>query len=104
MNVTLEKLEHQRQNPHLYTTLSQSVSADGTIITLEQVTSKITEALNKCKVYHLKKFGTEECGVMCYYQNDDLCKMIEIYYGDIKKASMSFIENYNNMRRRMGAR
>ena len=95
-----EKIEHQRKNPHLYTTLTQSVDAFGNIVTLEQVTSKINEALDKIKGYHKAKFGTEDCGAMCNYRNDDMCKIMAVYYQDIGRASHSFVRNYNDMRER----
>ena len=100
-STTEEKLEHQRKNPHLYTTLTQSVDVFGNILTLEQVTFKINEALDKLKECHKSKFGTEDCDALCHYQNDDICKIMAVYYQDIGRASHSFVRNYNNMRERV---
>ena len=52
-----EQLEYQRKNPHLYTTMTQSVNSDGTITTYEQVTRKLQEAVDKLQSLHNKTFG-----------------------------------------------
>lgn len=91
-----EQLELQRKNPHLFTTMTQSVNFDGSITTLAQVTSKITEALEKLYGFHLSKYGDKLCGGVCYYSNDDLCKIIAHYHQDVERASLSFVENYKH--------
>ena len=103
-NQSNEQLEFQRKNPHLYTTMTQSVDVIGNIVTLEQVTSKITDALNKLRQYHYKKYGTEDCGVMCMYKADDLCNMISMCNGDIRRASESFVKNFKHMQDRIKQR
>jgi hypothetical protein len=98
--VSFEQLEHQRKNPHLYTTLTQSVDVMGNIITLEKVTSKITEVLNKLQEYHYNRYGEKDCNVLCMYQNDDLCEMIRLQQAEYNRAAQSFVTHYHNMNNR----
>lgn len=42
-----EQQEFQRKNPHLFTTLTQSVNADGSITTYQQVTKKLQETYDR---------------------------------------------------------
>lgn len=52
MGDTIElKIEHQRRNPHLYTTLYQCVNADGTITTFDDVTRELQKMM---KIYDRK--------------------------------------------------
>lgn len=91
---TIEQLEYQRKNPHLFTTLTQSVNIDGSITTLYQVTRKLRGAIDKLRTYHEQKFGEKNCNALCMYANNDMCKMIAMYQSDIDKAATSFAEHY----------
>lgn len=98
---TFEKLEHQRNNPHLYTTLTQYVDVLGNVITYDQVTAKIQEAYTAIKQMHAKKYHQEECGVFCHYGAQDICAAKRVYEADLKKAQAGFVRHYHDMQERI---
>lgn len=99
-----EQLEYQRNNPHLFTTMTQSVNADGTIVSYEQVTRKLRETLDKMQAIHSKKFGgihPVHCmrPAMGTAQNA-FCESIEIVEKDLDRCMEGFVRNYKCMQER----
>ena len=99
----LEKLEHQRRNPHLYTTLSQCVNADGSITTFDDVTRKLQDTLKALDTLHTKKFGGSHpvfCMRPMYGQSENpVCQSIEMIDKDLDRCRLSFVTNYKNAER-----
>jgi hypothetical protein len=100
-----EQLEYQRKNPHLFTTMSQSVGADGTLVTYQQVTSNLQYSVDKMQEAHTKKFG----GVHPVYcmrpligkPEHPMCQAIEMCNEDMDRCKTSFVENYKYMHDRV---
>lgn len=102
--LTYEQLEYQRNNPHLFTTMTQSVNADGTIVSYEQVTRKLRDTLDKMQAIHSKKFGGIHpvyCmrPVMGTAQNA-FCESIEMVEKDLDRCMEGFVRNYKYMQER----
>ena len=94
----LEKQEHQRRNPHLYTTISQCVNADGSITTFDDVTRKLQETLRALEVAHTKQFKGEH-PVYCLRplignSEAPVCQMIEMINQDMDRCRLIFVTNY----------
>lgn len=92
-----QQLEYQRIHPHLFTTLTQVVNADGTITTFDQVTSKLQETLRALNKHHKEKFGGGH-PLYCLrpvvgMPEHDVCNMIEILNNDLDKVRQSFVRN-----------
>jgi hypothetical protein len=101
----LEKLEHQRRNPHLYTTLSQCVNADGTITTFDDVTRELQKTLKALDEAHTKQFGGEH-PVYCMLPvigtpAAQVCQMIEALNQDMDRCRLSFVTNYKRIADRL---
>jgi len=94
----LNKLEHQRRNPHLYTTLNQSVNADGSITTFDDITRGLQKALSAMDIAHINTFGGPH-PVYCLRPiignaEYPVCQMIEMINEDMDKCRLGFIKNY----------
>lgn len=101
----LEKLEHQRRNPHLYTTLSQCVNADGTITTFDDVTRELQKTLKALDEAHTKQFGGTH-PVYCLRPligspETPVCQMIEMLNQDMDRCRLTFVTNYKRMSDRL---
>ena len=99
------KLEHQRRNPHLYTTLNQCVNADGSITTFDDVTEKLQETLKALDIAHTKKFGGSHpvfCMRPVYGQPETpVCQMIEMINRDLDRCRLGFVTNYKHAQDRL---
>lgn len=100
--ISYEELEHQRKNPHLYTTLSQLVEPDGRILTYEDVTRNLRSDLDKLQKLHTKQFGGKH-PVMCMrpvigQPKDTVCQAIELINRDLDRVRVSFVENAQHVR------
>lgn len=96
-----EQLEYQRKNPHLFTTMTQSVNPDGTITTYEQITKNLKESVDRAQEIHSKAYGGEH-PVYCMrpligMPENPLCQMIEILKQDMDKCLTGFVRNYKHM-------
>lgn len=86
-----EQQEYQRNNPHLFTTMSTEVSADGSLITFDEVTASIRKQLDKLEELHGGMpywfvFGTPEEKDMLDYLNRQLVLV-----------QRGFVENYRRV-------
>jgi hypothetical protein len=100
-----EQLEYQRNNPHLFTTMSQSVNFDGSITTFDQVTSKIQDTLKKVQLAHKQKFGGNH-PVYCMrpiigQSENPICQMIEMLENDLDRCRIGFVRTYKDMQERI---
>ncbi len=101
MRTEYEQLEYQRKNPHLFTTITQSVNADGSITTYEQVTKNLKQSVDKAQKAHSKVFGGEH-PVNCMRPvigtpENPLCQMIEMCNQDMDRCLTSFVKNCKYM-------
>lgn len=101
-NLEYQRIEHQRKNPHLYTTMTSAVNADGTVTTFEQVTAKTQESLDKLYEIHKHLFGEEHCNPLCQYSDRENkpCYPIECLERDKQRVLDSFVRNYIYIRSR----
>lgn len=99
--ITYEQLEHQRKNPHLYTTPTQSVNFDGTIITYDQVTEKLQKAFSDVTRVHNHIYGVEECRAGYCGGSGDSCNILGLLATQLADASKGFVKNYVILRERM---
>lgn len=98
-----EKLEHQRKNPHLYTTPTQSVNADGTITTYEQVTKRLRDTkesiVSNARIVAAKKNIDPDY----WFLLDELAptkEVVDVIDTDLKRALKGFTENYARFKER----
>lgn len=96
-----EQLEFQRKNPHLFTTMTQSVNPDGSITTFEQVTRGLKHTTDKAQEAHTKVFGGEH-PVYCMrpvmgVSEHQICQIIEHCKKDMDRCLTSFVKNYSQI-------
>ena len=96
-----EKQEHQRRNPHLYTTLHQCVNADGSLLTFDHVTRKQQEVIAKLQEIHCHQFAGPHPDYCMKGMESDVCKLIEMNQDEMDKVGLTFVRNYHMMRGRI---
>lgn len=98
-----EQQEFQRKNPRLFTTRTQSVNPDGSLITYQQVTANIQEQYNKlvasARVYATAHYFNADF----WYLMDDLQetkKATDFLATQMKLCLRGFTDNYKRMHER----
>ena len=93
-----EQLEYQRRNPHLFTTLTQSVGVWGEITTYEQVGKNMIETAEKLNKIHVNQFGGKHplfcLKPMIGEPEHQICAMTEHVQRRLDELKKSFIENF----------
>lgn len=98
-----EQLEFQRNNPHLFTALTQCVEPYGQITTFADVTQTLRKTLEQLDEHHKKRFGGEH-PIYCLrpiigQPENPICASIELCNRDLDRVRMTFVNNYNNIRK-----
>jgi hypothetical protein len=99
-----EQQEYQRENPQMFTTPTQSVNADGSLITYEQVTTSLQQHYDKlvknAEEYAIvHKFNPE-----FWYLMDGLApvkQMTDYLVTQMKLCQRDFVENYKHLQERL---
>lgn len=90
-----EQREFQRLNPHLYTTLNQSVNPDGSITTFEDVTKTIRYHLERLKEIQVEQGANPEFWWL--YASKEIQDMHDYLLRQLDKCRRGFVRNYKNM-------
>ncbi len=98
-----EQQEFQRKNPHLFTTPTQSVNPDGSIMTYQQVTAKLQETYDKLEANARVYAAAHKFNPDFWYLMDDLHETKEAtdYLAtQMKLCLRGFTDNYGRMHQR----
>ena len=98
-----EQQEFQRKNSYLFTTPTQSVNADGSLTTYEQVTTRLRETRDKLVAIARAHAAAKDFNTDYWFLMDELSdtkKHVDFVEDERKKCLRGFTENYARMRER----
>lgn len=93
----MEQLEYQRKNPHLFTTLTQSVNPDGTLVDYFKITAKLQETEDKLVSIARARAEAKNFNPDYWFLMDELSQikeMTDLILADKKRCQQGFVENY----------